>query len=255
MIVRSDAVVLSGMDYRDTSRICVLYTREFGRQTVIAKGARGGKPRFGGALQALNVVHAVYYRKEHHELHHLSQCDLVFPWRGLTRDLERMSAGMAIVELLAAVTPEEERNIELYELLVASLGAADGAESNAVNARFLFEIRLLGLLGFRPEFGVCAGCGEEIGSEGEELLGLELSRGGVYCSLCSRAGHGLERASHGAVNVIRRFQEIGAIDTVSRLSLSPKLSAEIGGILRRLLQSHVEGLKPLRSEGVFAHLQ
>ena len=36
MIVRTDAVILKGMDFRETSRILTLYTREFGRQTVIA---------------------------------------------------------------------------------------------------------------------------------------------------------------------------------------------------------------------------
>ena len=162
---------------------------------------------------------------------------------------------MAIVELLAAVTPGEERNPELFALLVSALGAAESAAQNSVNAFFLFETRLLDLLGYHPEFNRCAGCGRSIAPEGEGEMKLEVARGGVYCPECARAGRGVESISPAAVSFLRRMQEVAAVDSVSRITLPPHLRGEVGTVLRLLLQSHVEGLKPLRSEGVFAALQ
>ncbi|MBI5464877.1 MAG: recombination protein O N-terminal domain-containing protein, partial [Ignavibacteriales bacterium] len=43
MIVKTDAVVIKSMKYSDTSKIVALYTKEFGKLSVIAKGARANK--------------------------------------------------------------------------------------------------------------------------------------------------------------------------------------------------------------------
>ncbi len=40
MIIRTEAIVLRAMAYRETSRIVTLFTREKGKMAVLAKGAR-----------------------------------------------------------------------------------------------------------------------------------------------------------------------------------------------------------------------
>ncbi|MEL7362835.1 MAG: recombination protein O N-terminal domain-containing protein, partial [Bacteroidota bacterium] len=47
MIVRTDAVVLRTLDYGETSQIVALFAREHGLLSVIAKGSRRPKSRFG----------------------------------------------------------------------------------------------------------------------------------------------------------------------------------------------------------------
>ena len=84
MIIRTEAIVLRTMKYRETSRIATLYTKERGKVSVIAKGARDGKSRMGGALQPMNHVVALVYMKESRDLQLLTQCDLAGHYPGLT---------------------------------------------------------------------------------------------------------------------------------------------------------------------------
>src|SRR5450756_92336 len=49
-LVTTDALVLHAFDYRETSRIVRLVTRELGVVSVIARGARRPKNKFGAAL-------------------------------------------------------------------------------------------------------------------------------------------------------------------------------------------------------------
>ncbi len=252
MIVRTDAVILRGMNFRDSSRILTLYTKEFGKLSVLAKGARTQKSKFGGAIEPLSYVTAVLYKKESHDLHLLSHCDIVRPFRSLTDDLERMAAAMAVVELLQAVSHGEERNHPMFDLLVHSLESINSATKNAINALYVFEVRLLEILGFRPEFGRCAECGRATDEVQSEMLTVNLSEGGVYCPTCSAKGRGLEMISQGAVNTLRRMQELSDISSATRIVLTPVMHNEIRTTLRRYLQTHVEGLKALKSEAVFA---
>jgi len=254
MIVRTEGVILKSMDFRESSRILTVYTRDFGKQSLLAKGVRGPKSRLAAATGPLNYVGLVFYRKEQRELQLLSQCDLVRPWRSLTDSLEAMAAAMAICELLNLVVQGEEEHRALFDLLVRSLDAVNGATNNGVNAFYLFEVRLLDLLGFRPELRLCARCGRDLEGDEGEAMAFDLHHGSVACSVCLAGGHGGERLSRGALNVLRRFQEISDIGAACRITLSPQLRSELGRILERYLRSHVDGLRSLKSEKVFSAL-
>jgi DNA repair protein RecO (recombination protein O) len=201
----------------------------------------------------MNYVTAVFYMKEGRDLHTLSQCDLVRPFSGLTRDFERMTAGLALVELAGSVIPEEEPDHALFQLVAQSLAAINDATKNQVNALYFFEMHLLECLGFKPSLHNCFKCGTPV-DDREAARGLHMSQHGILCSACSRVGFGLEELSAPAAKVLQRLQEMERVDAATRIALSPRLRGEIAGSLRRLLQGHVEGLRTLRSELVFSTL-
>src|SRR5215204_6429821 len=89
-LVSTPAVVLSSLRYSETSKIVRLATREFGVQSVIAKGALRPKSRFGAALQLLSEGEAQFVLKENRELHLLTTFDL----RRLHLGLPLNSTGM-----------------------------------------------------------------------------------------------------------------------------------------------------------------
>jgi len=253
MIVKTEAIVLRTMRYRETSRIAALYTKERGKISVIAKGARDGRGRLGGSLQPMNQVGVVVYMKESRDLQLLTQCDVTRPFPGLSTDLERMAAGMAAVELTDAVSPAEEPNAELFDLLSATLDAVSHATKQPGNALYYFELHLLGIIGFRPDFRLCSVCRSPAvpSRDGGEM---HLNRNGILCAGCSAKGLGLETLSHAAFAVIQRLQEAADPASATRMVLAAQVRGEIAGVLRRFLMGHVEGLRTLRSESVFSSL-
>jgi len=74
--VRTDAVVLHVFDYLETSRIFKLATREAGLQSVLARGARRPKSRYGTALDLFASGTAEIYIKPGRELHTLASFDV-----------------------------------------------------------------------------------------------------------------------------------------------------------------------------------
>jgi len=250
MIVTTDAVVLRTMKYRESSRIAVLYTRELGKISVIARGARDGKSRLGGGLQPMNLVSAVVYVRETRDLQLLTQCDVIVPMHALGADLEKMGAAMAVLELTDAVSPQEEPSGELFDLLRATLGAVSAATKQPGNALYYFELHLLGLIGFQPLLSACASCGRPVEPEAE----LRMSPGGILCRACSRKGPSLEAVSPAALAALRGLQESADPGFATRMVMDAPLRGEISRVLRRHLLAHVEGLRTLRSEAVFSSL-
>jgi len=254
VIVKSEAIVLRTMKYRETSRIATLYTKEIGKISVLAKGARDGRSRLGGALQPMNHVGVLFYMKETRDLQLLTQCDLARSFPGLTTDLDRMAAAMAAVELTDAVSPPEEPNRQLFELLSSTLDAVSRATNQPGNALYYFELHLLGIIGFRPDMRHCANCRKPVDPRAGGS-GVHMTANGILGPECSGKGLGLEFLSPAALAVLQRLQETADPVSATHLVLNSRVRGEIAGVLRRFLLGHVEGLRTLRSESVFSSLR
>ena len=254
MLVTTEAVILRSMKFRDSSKILTLYTRELGKVSVLAKGARGPKSAFGSSLEPMNYVSAILYRKESRSLQLLSRCEIVRPLRSLSEDLARMAPAMAMLEMMNAVAHDEEKNPELFDLLTGCLITVNDATKGFQNTFYYFEVRLLDLLGFRPNFAVCAGCGKDLQSSGGTRVSIHAPNGGAFCEECTGRGQGLETCSNGALSILRRMQELRDPDGATRITMDRARESEVSAAIRHLLQTHVEGIRTLKSEGVFASI-
>jgi len=254
MITKSEAIILKTMKFRESSKILTLYTREYGKVSVIAKGARDPKSKFGSVLEPMNYVLAVFYRKENRDLQLLTQCDMMKSFKRLSEDMERMRAAMSIVELVDVVAHAEERNEPLFHTMVGCLEAINDATKNALQVLYLFEMRLSDILGFRPNFSTCFSCGRPMDAKTAGTNGVELylNGGGVFCVYCMHKALGQGTISLGALKVLQRLQGMQEMGAVTRLSFPPQVRNEVAGTLRRFLQSHIDGLNRLKAEEVFA---
>jgi DNA repair protein RecO (recombination protein O) len=251
MIVKTDAIVLRTMKYRETSRIATLFTKEMGKVSVLAKGARDGRSRLGGTLQVMNRVGVLFYWKESRDLQLLSQCDIARSYHALGSDLDRMAPAMAAVELTDAVSPPEEPNGQLFDLLDATLEAVDFATKQPGNALYYFELHLLGIIGFKPDLHHCTVCRRSVDPTARGT-GVRMSQNGILCGACSGKAAGPDMLSPAAVAVLQRLQDAAHPARATHMLLAPGVRREIAGALRAFLLAHVEGLRTLRSESVFS---
>ena len=75
-IHKTEAIVLRRMDFRETSLIVDLYTREFGKLSGILKGIRVEPDKFASALEVSSHNDVIFYKKASTSLHLVSACDL-----------------------------------------------------------------------------------------------------------------------------------------------------------------------------------
>ncbi len=252
MIAKTEAIVLSAMKFRDTSKIVRLYTREFGKVSVIAKGARDAKSKFRGALEPMNHVACVMYRNNNRDLQLLSQCDIMQSFRSVSDSMEKMFAAMSAVELVDIVSHDEDENQTLFHLLLNHIRVVNSATKQPSLALYYFETKLSELLGFKPELMRCTHCEKSMEREEENYRGYATTSSGILCKNCSEGLNNAEKISTASLAVLQRLQAANVVDSIMDMQIQPGTHDEVRRSLRSHLQNHIEGFRGLHSEEVFA---
>ena len=235
-ILETDAVILSDMPQGETSKIIRVFSKDYGKLSLIAKGARKLKNRFGGSLNLLNHVHIVYYYKDNRDLHIVTQCDIINPYSAVKSNLEKLTIGLSIAEIIVNLVVEEESNTPLFDLMNRSLEALENAEKNFINIYWYFLTRFLQLSGFGLNVQGCQDCGSEIQPKGAYF---SLSRGGMLCSSCSQPGAN-RRISGEAAQVLKWLVNREPEQLVN-LRVSVRSVQELTTLLDNYYRYHFDG--------------
>lgn len=176
-------LVVRTTDWSETSRIATVWTREFGKVRVLAKGGRRLKSNFEVALDLLTVCSMVLIRKAS-GLDLLTEARAEERFGGLRTNLKALYGGYYVAELLGDGTQDYDPHPALYEFSVDTLRqlAGGGDVAGLVSA---YELGWLGELGLRPVLDRCAGCDSEDLPPGG--LGFSPAAGGVVCPACAPA--------------------------------------------------------------------
>ena len=246
MIIRTDAIVLRAMAYRETSQIVTLFTREKGKMAVLAKGARLTKSRFGSSLQPMSYTQVVFYYRPTRGLQTLSESAHVQPFLHISNDLEKISVGLRIVELVYALMQEEDPNPQIFNLLLEVLGRLDETDVHTLNLLPYFQMRLGTALGFAPHFDR-----EVVGNLSDQGGFLTLDAGAILP--LQAMPKTARRASRTALRSFAIFARAD-LDTVMRMRLSPDIRRETIALIDDYLRYHVEDAYPSRSDMVISQL-
>ncbi len=155
------AFVLHGRPYSETSLLLDLFSENYGRVRVLAKGARSKRSSLKGALQPFTPLLVRWGgRGEVKTLRGAEPISLALPLSGIT-----LYCGLYVNELLARVLEQETAFTELffdYLHCIQALAATEGSPEPALRR---FELAMLGHLGYGVDFLHCAGSGEEVADE------------------------------------------------------------------------------------------
>jgi DNA repair protein RecO (recombination protein O) len=254
VIVKTEAIVLKTMKYGDTSKIVTLYSREYGRIAVIAKGARGAAQKFGSSLDSLNHVQVVMYRKEGRELHLLSQCDTIERFPRLSTDLACLGPALGVLELIAAIAHHEEGSASVFAAVSETLAAMNRPDADPDVLLLHFEMRLLDLLGFRPDFSSCPVCRTNVNDvrDGTNPGYFRLYPDGFRCSRCDSEGRGHTSVVHEVVSALQWLQETDVTQVFQGRGVRPAIRDNVRQAVWYYMTAHFEGLRKLNAATVFA---
>lgn len=247
-LYRSEGIVLRRQDFGEADRLLTLYTQDFGKIRVIAKGARKPHSRKAGHVELFMRSKMLFATGRNIDL--LTQVELQEAYRPLREDLVRVTYASHVVELLDRFTAENDNHPELFQLLADALGWLVETRDLMLTARY-YELRLLSLVGYEPRLFQCVGCGETLAPR-DQFFSPEM--GGVLCPECQRADARALPLSLAALKVLR-YMQTRPYSTVRVLHVRRALHTEletitlqtIQHILERRLQS-ADFLKRLRHE-------
>lgn len=224
------AYVLYRRPYRESSLLLDVFTPQFGRLGVIAKGAQRSRTRQGGLLQAFTPLLLSWSRRG--ELATLTDAEMAAPPWGLKGP--DLISGFYLNELLIRLLGRDDPHAELYTSYQTTLQRLAAEDFNSEWALRLFEKSLLETLGY----GLLL--------EHECESGAEISADTRYC-------YYLEKGP------LSRYDEPGdglLLHGATLLALAdgtqpkPFMLGEAKRLMRRTLELYL-GDRPIRTREVF----
>jgi DNA repair protein RecO (recombination protein O) len=170
--------VLRRINIGETDRVVTLYTREKGKLSGVAKGARKALSKLSGATELF--TYGRYFLGAGRDLDVLTQAEIKESFPGLRRDLKRIAHATYMVEMINALVEEREPNYDLFDTLLSALYLIEAEIDPEIVARY-FELQTMSILGYRPELDRCIRCAAE---PNDEELAFSPSLGGRVCGGC-----------------------------------------------------------------------
>jgi DNA repair protein RecO (recombination protein O) len=197
---RVEAIVLRHSDWGEADRMLGLFTREMGKVRAIAKGVRKLRSRKAGHLEPFARTNLLLARGR--DLLIVTQAETINAYTPLRENLLLVGYASYVIELLDRFTYEEGENRALYKLLADTLERLSARPDPTLVVHY-YEIRLLDLLGFRPQLFNCARCEKEIQAQ-DQYFSAEV--GGVLCPSCGSGMPGARPVSLAALKYMRHLQ-------------------------------------------------
>lgn len=196
------AVVLRTVDYGERDRVVTLFSRERGKLSAFARGARSSRRRFGGALEPFTLL-AAELTERGGDLWVLDDAGVERGFGNVRGDLARIACASYAVELSRELVRDAQPHEELFDGLVAYLTLLDGAPARPWDLR-RFELDALRAAGLQPALVECARCGRPAGAGPARFDPLQ---GGVLCAACApTGGAGARPIDARVLEALRRLQ-------------------------------------------------
>lgn len=143
----AEGVILKRKSVGEADRILTIFTRQFGKIRVIAKGVR--------KIQSKRAPHLEIFRRirfsttKSTPVDYLTEVESIGDSQFSLVNLRSVNGAYYICELIDAFMPEKMENEEVYELLLRAISAIDSDKQDIVIQEF--PRLLLVILGYYPK--------------------------------------------------------------------------------------------------------
>jgi DNA repair protein RecO (recombination protein O) len=182
-IIKTEAIVLSKINYGDTSSIASLYTEDCGKISVIIKGGRNPKSKIGMVVDPLNHLQIIFYKKETRDIQFLSGAEIISYFPRLKEDLNSLKYSYAVIELVKNLSPDDEPNAKIFKGVVRILSLLDSSNEKAGIIFGRFFLFFVSEIGYKIELDKCSVCSTK--DLRNKILGYNFDRG-LLCKKCRK---------------------------------------------------------------------
>lgn len=163
-------LIIKRMDYKESSKIIFVYT-DSGKKSFLVQGANKLSSPFLSSTEVLTHVKIISQGKD---LETVRDIEVLEAYAPIKQDLEKYTYTLHMLEILYHVADAAIDHSKLF-LFLGKLLPLICSEVDYIPYVYMFETKLLYLLGIQPEFRHCVAC-----SKTNDLV-FSVSEGGFCC--------------------------------------------------------------------------
>lgn len=239
-IISVEGFVLSSINYKESSKILNIFTKEYGIIGVISKGCKSPKSKLKNVSENYTYANFHMYFNEG-KLSTLIGADPINHLINIRKDITKVSFLIYLSELTKEVYKESSRE-EVYDLFISGLLKIEDGFSPMVITNIL-ELKYLYFIGVGINLDECVVCRKK------SILTFSFYKGGYVCANCRTN----EKVFDDKVLKMLKLYYYVDINKITELKISDKVSHEVDLILTEYY-SHFTGLY-LKSKKFLEHIK
>lgn len=170
-------IVLSVTPIGEYDKRVVILTKERGRLSAFAKGARKPNSPLGGAVSPFCFGEFTLY--EGRSSYNIMQANILNYFQELRTDMEGAYYGFYFMEFAEYYTREYNDETQMLKLLYQTFRALTNPHIPNELVRSVYELRAIYINGEGPQVFQCVKCGDR-----ERPVIFSAKQGGIVCSAC-----------------------------------------------------------------------
>lgn len=235
---KTDAIILRSSRSGESSLLVHVFTKDGGRENLLAKGARNPKSVLVGKLEQFSLAEILFYRSDAEKLGVVSQVDLIRAHPEISEDIRRLSYASALIEIIESLVPWGEANQDIFKLFTDSLYQMNYCHGSKYDFYFsAFLLKILGISGYYPEFSRCIKTGEDLSEIYEALFSAEA--GGLVSHDAANSQERYFKLNKGTRKVLIAIQSTD-MDKLGNLNFSQGQKKLVRALLMKFLAVHIE---------------
>lgn len=245
-LVETEGVILKSYSLAEADKIIVLLTQSEGLVRGVAKGAKRLKSRFGGGLEPFTIVDITYFQKEERELVSITNIELIKSFFDVAGDPIFLQKFAYLSELLVNFAPPHDPNERLYRMAKICLETAAASPQNLESIVLYFELWVLRLNGYLPDWSVCDNCKTPLAQNEDANLQINFQ---LQCRRCQKSRSGLTIAP-ALREIFLSAQRLTPLKFIDATANSATQLKDVSAVLKRII-FNVLG-KEIASEKILA---
>ena len=210
-----EGIVLSEVNYSESSKILNVFTPDYGLIGIMSKGCRNIKSKLRGVSRKLIYGTFNIYYKEN-GVSTLISVDLINSFSNTIMDLTRISYSSFILDLVLQIV-RQNNDSNIFNLLKDTLiKIEEGIDPFALTN--ILELKLLDYLGVKPNLDSCSLCGST-----KNIVSLSGADHGLVCGSC----YTNQRLTNLDTIKMIRLYDLVDISTINKLDVDPNIKQDI----------------------------
>lgn len=194
--VKTKGIIIAEHNVSDFDKMLTILTPNLGKIECLAKGSRKPKSLLMAGTQILCFGEYILYKGS--DNYSMNSCEIIELFYKIRVDLDKLKYAAYITKIINDVTTENQNNYRILQLYLNTLYVIAESDKNLEMITSIFRLRLMSIIGFRPQIEACLICKAK-----ENLEYFSIRDSGFKCKNCSKQDSGAIEISETTKDAIR----------------------------------------------------
>lgn len=228
------AFVLNRYIYREYDSWVTVYTIDFGKIDLLARGTQRPGSKLVSHIEPLSLVNLMVIKGR--SVDYIGSSIISDAYVSIKSDLSKLPvAGLALAAFNRLVK-YDVRDEELLDLLLEFLDILDKKSEKADWLFVSWSLKFLSALGYQPELYYCLSCKKRLEPNNNYF---SIMRGGIFCADCSRSELNLELIDKNSIKMLRLILSYSFVD-LATLQAENETFDKVNSLVKNLLNFYIK---------------